>query len=144
VGRKPTESSAWPAFDSPLLADIAAAFLRRRKAIAYRVGRVSCGREFSETAAGAHERLNLDIWGGHFRLSVWADGCLWVSVCVPAAGRNAGWAFRDAFHGQAGDVSAATLVVMVEATLGLALDADPAAGRERLRAVWQRVHPQTS
>jgi hypothetical protein len=131
-------------FDSPLLADIAAAFLRRRKAIAYRAGVITCGREFSESVAGTFERLNLDLRGKHLRISVWSDGCLWVSVCVRAAGRNAGWAFRDAFHGDAGDVSATALVGMVEATLKLPLGADPMVDREQLRTVWRRVHPRTS
>jgi hypothetical protein len=143
VGRKSTETGDWPAFDAPLLRDIAAAFRRRRKALRYRAG-LACGREFSESADGTFERLNLDLTGGGLRLSAWADGCLWVSVCVRATGRNAGWAFRDAFHGDAGDVSAATLVGMVEATLGLPLGAGPVAGREQLRAVWRRVHPHTS
>jgi hypothetical protein len=147
MGRKRVESTAWPVFDSPLLAEIAAAFFRRRKAIAYKTGAsggLSCTREFSETKAGTHERLNLDIRGGHLRLSVWADGCLWLSVCVRAAGRNAGWAFQDAFHGDAGDVLAATLVTMVEATLELRLGAEPPAELEKLRSVWSRVHPETA
>ncbi len=141
--RKLTESAAWPTFDAPLLADIAAAFLRRRKAIKHRAGGVSCSQEFSESAVGTFERLNLDLRRGHLRLSVWADGCLWVSVCVRATGRNAGWAFHDAFHGHAGDVSAVTLVGMFEATLGLRLGADPIAERESLRALWRRVLPRT-
>lgn len=147
MGRKQVESTAWPVFDSPLLLEIAAAVLRRRKAIAYNTrasGGLSCTREFSETEAGTFERLNVDIWGWHLRLSVWADGVLWLSLCVLAAGRNAGWAFQDAFHGDAGDVSAATLVTMIESTLALRLGTEQAAEREQLRAVWSRVHPKTA
>jgi hypothetical protein len=144
MARKRAKSAAWPVLDSPLLADVAAAFLRRRKAIAYRVGEVSCGREFSESASETFERFNLDLCGGHLRLSVWEDGCVWVSVCVRAAGRNAGWAFQDAFHGDARDVSATTLVGMVESTLQLKLGTDSVAGREQLRAIWGRVYPRTS
>jgi len=147
MGPKQVESTTWPVFDSALLAEVAVAFLRRRKAIAYKTpasGGLSCTREFSETKAGTHERLNLDIRGGHLRLSVWADGCLWLSVYVRAAGRNAGWAFQDAFRGDAGDVSAATLVNMVEATLELRLGAEPPAERAQLRAIWTRVHPKTA
>jgi hypothetical protein len=99
-------------------------------------------REFSESEAEVHERLNLDVRGGQLRLSVWADGLLWLSVCVRAAGRNKGWAFQYAFHGDAGDVSAATLVTMIEATLRLRLEAEPAANREQLRSVWSRVCPE--
>src|SRR6266542_6648813 len=85
-----------PVFDSPLLQDVAAAFRRRAKAIRYQAG-LSCEREFSETAEGVFERLNVDLHGGHMRLSVWGDGVLWLSVCVPGAGRNSGWAFKDSF-----------------------------------------------
>jgi len=147
MGRKQVESTTWPVFDSPFLAEIAAAFLGRRKAIAYKTrasGGLSCTREFSETDTGTHERLNLDFRGGHLRLSIWADGCLWLSVCIRAAGRNAGWAFQDAFHGDAGDVSAATLVTMIEATLELRLGTGQAAERQPLRTVWSRVHPKTT
>jgi hypothetical protein len=147
MGRKQDGTTAWPVFDSPLLTEIAAAFLGRRKAIAYKTrtsSDLSCTREFSETQTGTHERLNLDIRGGHLRLSVWADASLWLSVCVRAAGRNAGWGFQDAFHGDAGDASAATLVSMIEATLELSLGTDQAAEREQLRAVWSRVHPETA
>src|SRR5437879_1181008 len=80
----------WPTFDAPLLRDIAAAFRRRRKAIAYCAG-LSCGREFTESAAGAAERLNLDA--GALRLSAWPDGVMWLAVCVRGSGRGAGWAF---------------------------------------------------
>ena len=140
--RKPTGAD-WPAFDSPLLRDVAAAFLRRRKALRYRAG-LSCGREFDETAGGTFERLNLDLPGGRLRLSVWADGVLLLSVCVPGRGRNSGWAFADAFHGDVDDVSAQTLVGMVEATLALPFGADPPAERERLRDVWRRVRPRSA
>ena len=143
MGRRSIEPGDWPAFDAPLLRDIAAAFRGRRKALRYRAG-LSCGREFSESADGTSERLNLDLPRRGVRLSVWADGSLGLSVCVRAAGRNAGWAFQDAFHGDAGDVSAATLVNMIEATLGLRLGVEPAAEREQLRAVWSRVHPETA
>lgn len=135
------EPSTWPAFDPPLLADIAAAFFRRWKAIAYRSCQFSCGREFSESAERTFERFNLDLWGGRLRLSVWADGCLWLSVCVSAVGRDAGWAYKDAFYGNAQDVSAVTLVNMIQATLALPLGTDPITEREQLHAVWRRVYP---
>lgn len=138
---KPLDSDDWPVFDSPLLRDVAAAFRRRRKALRYNAG-LSCEREFSETAEGTSERLNLDLPGRHLRLSVWADGAMWLSVCVPGEGRNSGWAFADGFNGDVGDVSPQTLVGMVETTLTLSFGADPPAERERLREVWRRVRPQ--
>jgi hypothetical protein len=128
----------WPTFDAPLLRDVAAAFRLRRKAIAYRVS-VTCQQEFSESAVGAVERLNLDA--GNLRLSVWADGVLWLGFCVRRHGRGGGWAFKDTFHGDVQDVSAEALVRMVEATLGLPLGSDPDSERRTLRAVWARVHP---
>jgi hypothetical protein len=67
---------------------------------------------------------------------------MWLSVCVPGKGRNSGWSFKDSFHGDTRDVSAAALVGMLEATLGLTFGADKLAERERLRQVWARVRPR--
>jgi hypothetical protein len=128
----------WPTFDAALLQAIAAAFRQRGKAIAYRAG-LSCEREFSESAAGAVERLNLET--GPLRLCVWADGVLWLAVSIRGAGRDAGWAFQEAFHGDVQDVSAEALVGMVEATLALTFGTDPERERQALRAVWARVCP---
>lgn len=130
----------WPTFDAPLLREIVAAFLRRRKAIAYQAG-LSCEREFSESATDAIERLNLDA--GNLRLCIWSDGVMWVAVCVRGIGRGAGWAFKDTFHGDVQDVSAKTLVRMFEATLALRFGADRDHERKQLREVWARVHPYT-
>ncbi len=130
----------WPIYDAPLLREIAAAFLRRRKAIAYRAG-LSCEREFSESAAGGVERLNLET--GDLRLSAWSDGVMWLAVYVHGFGRGAGWAFKDSFHGDVQDVSAEALVGMVEATLALPFGADPEKERQQLWGVWARVRPYT-
>lgn len=135
--RKPAAED-WPTFDSPLLREIAAAFLRRRKAIAYHSG-LSCEREFSESATGAVERLNLGA--ADLRLSVWSDGAMWLAVYIPGFGRSSGWAFKDAFHGDVQDVAAETLVGMVEATLALSFGADPTKEQQQLRRVWARVGP---
>jgi hypothetical protein len=137
VKRKPA-AAEWPTFDATLLREIVTAFLRRRKAIAHRAG-LSCEREVSESAAGSIERLNLEA--GDLRLCVWADGVMWLGVCVRGFGRNAGWVFKDTFHGDVRDVSAEALVGMVEATLALAFGSDPEKERQQLRAVWARVHP---
>ena len=146
MGRKKSSSGGWPGFDSSLLGDIAAAFLRRRKALAYSAA-LSCLREWSEGPDGATERLDFtrrDCLGQILQLSVWADGRLWVAVSVPGRGRNAGWAFADRFTGTALDVGPATLLGMVESTVAGTFEADPAAGREKLRAIWARVSPQTA
>jgi len=128
----------WPKFDAQLLQSVAAAFLRRRQAIAYHTG-LSCEREFSESSTEIIERLNLNV--GHLRLCVWADGVMWLGVCVRGFGRDAGWAFKDTFHGDVQDVSAESLVGMVEATLALSFGSDPESERQQLRALWARVHP---
>jgi hypothetical protein len=128
----------WPIFDAPLLQGIAAAFEQRRKAIAYRSG-LSCERAFTESAAGVVERLNLEA--GDLRLCIWADGLMWLAVCVRGCGRGAGWAFKETWHGDVEDVSAETLVAMVEATLALRFGSDPERERQELWAVWARVHP---
>lgn len=134
-------SNAWPTFDAPLLQAIADAFVRRRKALRHRIS-LSCEREYTESPEGTWERLNLNFGVNFLRLSVWADGAMWVGVGVRAKGRNAGWAFQETFHGDMRDVSGETLVRMVEATLALRLGSDPAKFREELRAVWARVRPR--
>jgi hypothetical protein len=135
----------WPVFDAPLLQAIAAAFRRRSKSLRYQAG-LSCEREFSETADGVSERLNLDLRPdrGDLRLSVWQDGVMWLRLCVPAPGRNSGWAFLDQFYGSVLDVSPETLVSLTEATIAEPFhpgDTDPVAYRERLRTTWGRVRP---
>jgi hypothetical protein len=138
VKRKRAGSPGWPTFDAPLLRGVASAFLSRRKPLRYQDG-LRRGREFSETAGGVWERFDLDLRGGHIRLSVWADGGLWVSVCVPGRGRHTGWSF----HGDMRDVSPHALVGMVEATLALPFGEDPPRERERLRDLWGRVRPRS-
>ncbi len=54
--KRKQDSDDWPTFDAPLLQDIAAAFNRRYKAIAYQADR-SGQREFSESAMGAVEQI---------------------------------------------------------------------------------------
>ncbi len=129
---------SWPTFDAPLLQSVAAAFWSRHKAIAYH-REVSCEREFSESGSGVVERLNLNV--GDLRLSVWADGVMWLAVSVRGLGRSAGWAFKDTFHGEIHDVPSDELVGMVEATLALRFGTDPVGEQGRLRGVWARVRP---
>ena len=139
MNRNRQPSTDQPSFDAPLLGDIAVAFLRRRKAIRYNGG-LKCAREFTETGAGAIERLDLET--GPVRLNVWADGALSLSVRVRGAGRNAGWSFADQFHGEVNDVSATAVVRMVEATLRISFGTDQLAEREQLRRLWAEVRPR--
>jgi hypothetical protein len=138
VKHKRTTSGDWPIFDSPLLAEVAQAFALRRKAIRYRSG-ICCEREFSETAEGAVERLNLR--SRHLILSVWAEGVMFFGVAVPAAGAHGGWTFEDHFHGDVNDVAPQTLVRMFEATIGVPFGNDAFEEREGLRRIWARVSP---
>lgn len=137
-------TSAWPIFDAQLLGDIAAAFIKRRKAIVHKAV-LSCDREFSESAAVVVERLNLDFWVSYarqsLRLSFWADGVMWLGLCVRKPGRNAGWAFKDDFHANVLDVSATALVEMAEITLALRCGSDSVAESRQLREIWARVGP---
>lgn len=126
----------WPTFEASLLQCIAEAFRVRRKAIAYHDG-IICHREFCESGSGTYERLNVETGG--LRISVWSDGVMWLNVCVRAMGRNAGWVFKDTFHGDIQGVLVKELVEMVETTLALQLGADTE--QQTLRAVWARVHP---
>lgn len=128
----------WPTFDAVPLREIAAAIQRRRKALAYHRG-LTCGREFSESAAGAVERLNLEV--GHLRLCIWADGVMWLAVCIRGFGPGSGWVFKETFHGDTYDVSGEALVGMIEATLALPFGSDLDRERQALWAVWVRVHP---
>jgi hypothetical protein len=142
--RKRTPSSQEPDFNSPQLREIAEAFLQRRQAIRYKAG-FKLEREFIETHEGTTERLNLDLQAdGQLRLSVWEDGEMWFGISVRAPGRNQGWAFQDNFHGSVLDVSAQTLVVMVEQSLAAGFRpgvTDRVEYREQMRAVWARVPP---
>ena len=130
----------WPTFDASLLQEIATAFLGRRKAIAYRSG-LFCGREFDSSQIVHVERLNIEA--GSLRLSIWADGVMWLAVCVKGLGRGAGWAFKDSFHGEVLAVPAKSLVEMVMATLNLPFGKNPEKEWQELRAIWEKVQPYT-
>jgi hypothetical protein len=129
----------WPEFAAPVLREVAAAFLRRRKAIRYH-GRLTCGQDVSETATGSYERLNLDfdgLLGLQLRLCLWEDGVLWVRACVRRPGTNRGWAFLDHFYGDWRDLAPAELVTKFEATILLCSGAVTVEGNDRLRALWR-------
>lgn len=137
VKRKPAPAD-WSSFDSPILREIAEAFRHRRKAIAYHKG-LSCEREFSESATGTFERMNLQT--GPMRLSIWSDGEMWFNVSVKALGRNSGWKIQDSFRGNVLDVAGTALVGMFEETLAMRFGEDVTEERQRLKTTWARVHP---
>jgi hypothetical protein len=146
MGRKSPSLNGWPGFDAPLLRDIADAFARRRKALAYHAT-LACEQVFAEGPTGVCERLDLSrrsCLGPLLQVTVWANAALWLAMTVRWQGRNAGWAFADRFHGAVLDVGPATLVGMVEATAALRFGAEPTAEREQLRQVWARVTPRNA
>jgi hypothetical protein len=141
--RPKANRSNWPEFDSPVLQAVAEAFQRRRKALRYQA-KLSCEREFSEMPTGTFERIIFDLKprNGKLRLSVWEDGEMCISLCVRGDSRKGAWAFADQFHGGIHDVSPATLLAMVEATLADPFQpgvSDIVEYRESLRRIWKRV-----
>ncbi|MGL6075233.1 MAG: hypothetical protein ACRC8S_13830 [Fimbriiglobus sp.] len=133
-----TKPPDWPIFETEMLQQYSVAIEKRRKSLRYRAG-LSCEREVTMCPQGNFERLNLALPGCGLRLSAWEDGIIWVSVSVAAPGRNAGWAFEDAFHGRLDDISPLALLNMIEATLEIPFGSDPVAERPKLRLIWQRI-----
>lgn len=90
-----------PEFDMPALADLAAAFRRRGKAIRH-YGDLGVTRE----AEASQERLNVDYSGPsklQLRFSVWSTGDWWFLACQPRPGREGGWLFKHELRGDVED-----------------------------------------
>jgi hypothetical protein len=102
-------------FECRLLHDIASAVERRGKAIRYH-GALECGRAVEDSI----ERLNVDfkgISGFRVRLSIWADGALWIGITKPGPGRTSGWAYRDEFRSHLGGLDTHNVVERFEQTI---------------------------
>jgi len=125
---------------SPSLASIASAFLRRRRALAYKTSTFELTRE---TDADGHERLNVDavVRGTHVRSSFWDDSSLWYRACHPGPSRSGGWEFMLAFSGEVGDAKPDDLVDMFERSLDSAHGKDPSQHSSEILAVWDRIRP---
>jgi len=85
-------------FDTSALANLAAAFRRRGKAIRHH-GEFSVTRE----TEGDDERLNADYSGRsklNLRLSAWGMGDWWFLACQSRPGRNGGWLFKHELRGK--------------------------------------------
>jgi hypothetical protein len=105
-----------PTFDAPGLADLAAAFARRGKAIRY-YGKFSISREVE--ADDGTERLNVDYasvssLGIRLRFSAWSSGDWWFLACQRRAGRNAGWLFKHELKGELANRAADAIVKSFE------------------------------
>ena len=99
-------------FETPPLADLAAAFDRRGKAIRYH-GDFSVTREVE----GHDERLNADyssLSKLHLRLSVWGTGNWWFLACQPKPGRGGGWLIKHELRGEPGHRPAEAFVKAFE------------------------------
>lgn len=133
----------WPTFKTVFLADLAAAFRRRSKAIRYHV------RSFAirgSTDSGA-ERLELDVKllasRVEARLSVWEDKAMWFCVCRPNSKKIGGWAFLLAIHGHVGQAAVSEIVRLFERCLQFDFDAATVKTlRGDLLSMWQVVRPR--
>jgi hypothetical protein len=123
-----------PRFETPALADVAAAFHRRGKAIQYH-GKLSVTREIE----GEDERLNADCSGLsklHLRLSVWGTGDWWFLACQLRPGPNGGWLFKYELRGEMGRHPAEALVRAFEDSMLVGhWSADEQSAK--LQEVWQ-------
>jgi hypothetical protein len=133
-----------PKFDAPALADLAAAFARRGKAIRYH-GKLSVSREVE--ADDCTERLNIDYasvssLGIRLRFSAWANGDWWFLACQPRAGRNAGWLFEHELRGELAHRPADALVKSFEDSMLVGYWSE---GEQltKLQAIWQ-VSPRSA
>jgi hypothetical protein len=131
-----------PKFDAPALADLAAAFARRGKAIRYH-GKLSVSREVE--ADDGTERLNIDYGsvsslGIRLRFSAWASGDWWFLAFQSRAGRNASWLFKHELRGELAHHPADALVKSFEDSI---LVGYWSAGEQltKLQEIWQVLPP---
>jgi hypothetical protein len=132
-----------PKIDAPALADLAAVFTRRGKAIRYH-GKLSVSREVEEDST---ERLNIDYAsilspGVRLRFSAWATGEWWFLTCQPRAGRSAGWLFKHELRGELAHRLADALVKSFEDSMlvGYCSESEQLT---KLREIWQ-VSPRSA
>jgi hypothetical protein len=139
-------SHDWPAFDAPLLREIAEAFATRRKAIRNKTMELSCEREIDEQDGKPYERLNLRValfeeQRTRIYLSIWEDSALWLCVHQPT---KCGLKFKMEFHGTAESTAPADIVAAFEETIRIAYEGSRPPGEEAkqmIRAVWEPVSP---
>jgi hypothetical protein len=121
-------------FNTSALADLAAAFHRRSKAIRYH-GELLVTRELEDDAV---ERLNVDyseLSKLRLRLSAWSTGDWWFLACQRRPGRRGGWLFKHEIRGELDRRPAETIVQSFERSVIIAHW--PAAEQlSRLKDVW--------
>jgi hypothetical protein len=120
----------WPEPKSDLLDGVVSAFRRRSKAIKHMLLRWEMSLETDDSV----ERLNVDTFcSHHIRLSVWADGQMWVRVCK---GDKNGWELNYSFHLDLNDNDPSTVTARFEETHIHAGD------QSEVKKLWQSFNPQ--
>lgn len=126
-----------PEFSDEGLAEIAAAFLSRSKAITYHARGWSISRDHQEL-----ERMNIDADGFHgkLRLSVWPNREIWFRLCCGRA--KDGWDFLLTFNAWADMITNEELVETFISTM--ANDPNESLGLwKNVSPVIERVEPST-
>ena len=116
-------------FISPALADLAAAFRRRSKAVRYH-GKLMLSREAQDN----DERLNVDccdLAKLALRLSVWSSGDWWLLACKPRPARDGGWLFKYELRGNLGRWDAEETVQWFEDSMLLTYTDQDCSARSR-------------
>ncbi|MES2921874.1 MAG: hypothetical protein V4819_10015 [Verrucomicrobiota bacterium] len=93
--------------------------------------------ECSHAVEDSIERLNVDFTATlsfRVRLSIWADGALWLGITKPGPRRTGGWAYRDEFHGHLEGLDAHGVVERFEQTIHSPTQA---------RGFWPTLHDET-
>jgi hypothetical protein len=127
-----------PKFDAPALADLAAGFARRGKAIRQH-GKLTVSREVETD--NSTERLNVDYAsvssrGVRLRFSAWTGGDWWFLACQRRAGRNAGWRFKHELRGELAGHATAALVKAWEDSMLVGYWPSPEQ-LTKLQEIWQ-------
>lgn len=138
-----------PRVPSPFVAELLAAFLRRRKAIKYRLKSFEPRLEVEAGDDGEELQLlhvEARTGGGpesQISLKVWEDGELWFQACRPGPRRQGGWAFLESFHGSVGELRGPGVVKLFEESL-TPIGLFPAGGDigAQLRRIWRTAKPE--
>ena len=137
--------SEWPSFQSSLLTGLVAVFRNRSKGISYHLRSFSLKNSLDSGSTEDLERLDIDALAAgstKVRLSVWADGGIWLRLCRPNSKKMGGWAFLIAFHGHMNQIPPDDIVALFEKSLNIGTSATVSSRiRSDLLRVWRTVEP---
>lgn len=120
----------WPEPKAELLHGVVSAFRRRSKAVKHSLLRWDMSLETDDSL----ERLNVDTFCLHdIRLSVWADGQMWIRVCK---GDKNGWELNYSFYLDLNDNDPATVVRRFEETHAYS------GNQSDVKKIWEDFNPQ--